>query len=273
MWSYVAPWKRGEMDVAEFIREASRQRVDGVELLDFFWKDRTAETESVRNALEETGLSVGVYSVSNDFVNSDPLARTGGVDIIKRGVDSALEFGARTVRVFAGDVKSGISFDEAMGWIIDGLSESAAYAQQNGVDLALENHGALAGRSDQVLTILNAVANPVLGANPDTGNFVLVHEASHLAVAALASRAKMVHFKDFKVVADDFQGNAYEAIDGLKFAGTAIGEGDVDLPDCLKVILESGFGGWLNIEYEANEDPLIGVARSISYTRTLLNQF
>ena len=62
------------------------------------------------------------------------------------------------------------------------------------------------GRSDQVETVLNAVASPALKANPDTGNFLLVHQPSHIAVAALAPRAAMCHFKDFKVAPDDYQG-------------------------------------------------------------------
>lgn len=270
MWSYVAAWRHGDMDIPGFVRECARLRVDGVELLDFFWKDRETETAGVVKALKETGLPVGVYSVSNNFVQPDAQARREQVEIIKRGVDSANEFGAKTVRVFAGDTKPGVTFEEALGWIIDGLTESATYAADQGVTLALENHGKLAGRSGQVITILDAVRNPALKANPDTGNFLLVHQSPHKAVAELAKHAGMVHFKDFQNVADNYSGFAYSAIDGLKFSGTAIGEGEVDLYDCLRYLNRAGFNGWLNIEYEAEEDPITGVARSVEYTRQLM---
>jgi len=271
MWSYVAAWKR-DMDIPGFIHEAKRLGVDGVELLDYFWEDRPAEIDAVDAALAETGLKVGIYSVSNNFVTPDAGERAAQVQVINAGVDSALHFGAKTVRVFAGNLRDNIKFDDALGWIIDGLSEAAGYAYERGVTLALENHGKLAGKSTQVETILRRVASPALKANPDTGNFLLVHEAPHDAIERLATRAAMVHFKDFREVPDNYDGFAYTSIDGLKFAGTAVGEGDVALAACVQSLREAGFDGWLNIEYEASEDPIAGVARSVENTFALLGR-
>lgn len=272
MWSYYAVWKRGEMDIPGFIQECKRLGVDGVELLDFFWKDRAAETPAVRAALAETGLSVGVYSVSNEFVNPNAEERAAQVAVIKAGVDSALEYGAKVVRVFGGNVREGVTYEQGLAWIIEGLSAAAEYAYANGITLALENHGLLAGKSAQVETILRAVASPALKANPDTGNFLLTHEASHDAVERLATRAAMVHFKDFQIMPDDYTGFAYTSIEGFKLAGTAIGEGEVSLEDCVRSLREAGFDGWLNIEYEGAEDPLTAVARSVAYTKQLLGR-
>jgi len=191
---------------------------------------------------------------------------------ITDGVDNAVHFGAKTVRVFAGDLRDTITFDDGLHWIVAGLTEAAAYALENGVTLALENHGKLAGRSAQVETILERVGSPALRANPDTGNFVLVHQKPEEAVAALASRAAMVHFKDFKQVPNDFTGFAYSSLEGVKFAGTAIGEGDVDVAACVAALRQGGFEGWLNIEYEGEEDPLTAVARSVEMTKRLLGK-
>ena len=271
MWSYVAATRRG-LDIPGFIREAKRLGVDGVELLDFFWKDRRAEQPAVEAALLETGLAVGVYSVSNNFAQEDAAQRAAQVKVIKDGVDSAVYFGADTVRVFAGDVRPGLTFEQVFHWIVVGLKEAAAYAFDQGVILALENHGTLAGRSGQVEDILNAVGSPGLKANPDTGNFLLVHQASHEAVARLADRAGMVHFKDFKAVPDDYTGFTYTSIDDVKFAGQAIGEGEVALGECLLSLKGAGFDGWLNIEYEAEEDPFTGVARSVENTQRLMQE-
>ena len=59
-------------------------------------------------ALAETGLPVGVYSVANNFVKPDAAERAASVQKITDGVDNALHFGAKTVRVFAGDITAGI---------------------------------------------------------------------------------------------------------------------------------------------------------------------
>lgn len=272
MWSYFHVWRRGEMDIPGFIRECHRLEVDGVELLDFFWKDRAAEMPAVEAALRETGLPVGVYSVGNNFALPDPAARAAEAKKITDGVDNAVHFGAKVVRVFAGNPQPGVGLSEAFDWIVSSFRDVVGYAEARGITLALENHGALAGRSDQVALILEAVGSPALKANPDTGNFLLVHQASHEAVADLAAQAAMVHFKDFRVVPDDYSGFAYQSVDGIKFAGTAIGEGDVDLADCLATLERAGFQGWLNIEYEAEEDPRTGVPRSVANTKQLLKE-
>ena len=63
MWSYVAPWKQGALDTPAFIRKAKSLGVDGVELLDFFFKNKedwAPETDEIRKALDETGLPVTV---------------------------------------------------------------------------------------------------------------------------------------------------------------------------------------------------------------------
>lgn len=270
MYSYHAACQRGQLDIPNFIQEAKRLGVQGVELLDLYWRDPAAELPEVRAALQDTGLAVGVYSVGNNFVQADEAARAAEVKKITSGVDYALQFGAKVVRVFAGNIEPDYTYEQCLLWIIAGLKEASEYAYGQGVTLALENHGKLAGRSEQVQTILNAVASPALKANPDTGNFLLVHQASHLAVAELATRAAMVHFKDFKLVPDNYAGAAYVGTEGLKFAGTAIGEGEVDLPDCVASLREAGFDGWLNIEYEGEEDPFSAVSRSVDYTRELL---
>ena len=272
MYSYNAAYQRGQLDIPNFIQEAKRLGVQGVELLDFFWRDPASELPDVRAALQNTGLPVGVYSVANNFVKGSEAARAGEVQKITSGVDYAVQFGAKVVRVFAGDITPDYTYEQCLLWIVAGLKEASEYAYGQGVTLALENHGRLAGRSEQVQTILNAVASPALKANPDTGNFLLVHQASHLEVAALATRAAMVHFKDFRVVPDNYTGFAYVGTEGLKFAGTAIGEGEVDLPDCVQSLREAGFDGWLNIEYEGEEDPFSAVSRSVDYTRQLLER-
>ncbi|HEX5322423.1 MAG TPA: TIM barrel protein, partial [Capsulimonadaceae bacterium] len=145
MWSYAAAVRKGEMDMPGFIRTVKEIGADGVELLDYFWKDRAADMPAVEAALAETGLPVAVYSVSNDFVNPDAGLRADQVQVLRAGVDSAVHFGAKVVRVFAGNVKEGISFEDSFDWIVGGLKKAAEYAESKGVVLALENHGKLAG--------------------------------------------------------------------------------------------------------------------------------
>ncbi|MBA4293981.1 hypothetical protein C0431_13550 [bacterium] len=273
MYSYVAAVKAGKLNLESFIHEAANLGAPGVELLDFFYTDWEAERKIALAALKATGLTCGVFSVANNFAKATPEERAEGVAIIKRGVDEALHFQTNTVRVFAGDVYSDSTFtqEQAFAWIVDGLAEAADYAHSQRVRLALENHGKLAGRGDQINDIIAQVraktGHSALGANPDTGNFLLVNQPGHEGVAEVAPNAYMCHFKDFIKE----PGGHYKGIDGTEFAGTIIGEGTVNLEASLQALKSANFSGWVNLEYEAELDPLVGVPTSYANAKKFLD--
>lgn len=286
MWSYFRTWKGGDFDIGDFIREAKRAGAEGVELLDFFYKGQGSnagamtseevapEREKALAALAETGLPCPIFSVAQNFAKEVPAEREVQVQKIRFGVNEAQRFGAKVVRVFAGDVHGDLTFDQARGWIIEGLAKASLYANEHGIKLALENHGTLAGRGEQVRKIIDEVrsmaGNDALGANPDTGNFLLVNQPSHEAIRHVADQAFMVHFKDFARAPEGHEGFAYEALNGDRFVGTAVGEGIVDLAACVGELQTGGFNGWLSVEYEGEEDPLTAVPRSIVNARKYL---
>jgi len=274
MWSYVRAFKDGRLDIPGFIHEAKRAGADGVELLDFFYRDVVADRLAAAQALKETGLPCPIFSISQNFAKPTEEERRAQLDKIKFGVDEAVLYGSDVVRVFAGDVTEGITFDQARAWIVEGLAEASKYAASKGKRLALENHGTLAGRGEQVRGLIEDVreraGNDALGANPDTGNFLIVNQQSHEAIAEVAKYAYMVHFKDFAPEPKGHTGFAYSTIDGRKVVGTAVGEGTVDLAKCIAELKKAGFKGWLSVEYEGEEDPLPAVRRSIENARKFM---
>lgn len=272
MYSYVGAVKDGRLDIVSFIHEAKRIGADGVELLDFFYKDIQSEREAAIAALEETSLVCGVFSVAQNFAKNVAADRKTEAAKVYFGVDEAEKYGAKVVRVFSGDIAEDTSFEDARQWIIEGLVDVANYANDKGIRLALENHGKLAGRSVQVRNIIDDVrdkcGHDALGANPDTGNFQLVGQLGHEAVEELASYAYMVHFKDFKQAGEDYDGHTYKALDGTEYYGTVIGEGEVDLGACVTALKAAGFDGWLNLEYEGEGDPMVDVEKSFRNTES-----
>jgi sugar phosphate isomerase/epimerase len=270
MWSFFPYFQQGKIDVMQFVEHAKKLEVDGVELLDFFWKNQSEEMPAVKARLEEMNLPVSAYAVSNNFVQSSPDARSAQVDVIKRGVDSALFLGTRKVRVFAGDLVEGITFDKAFNWIVGGLTAAARYAERHGVILALENHGRLAGKGEQIRTIIDEVGSEALRANVDTGNFLMLDQNPVDAVRQIAALTASVHLKDLKAVADDFEGPVHTSNGGKKFLATIIGEGDIDLNRVAMFLKGAGYKDYMTIEYEGDTDCAEGVAKSVAFTRQLI---
>lgn len=271
MWSVVAKVRAGQMNMAQFVDFAAGQHIEGVELLDYFWNDRKTELPKIKKQIADAGMVIAVYSIGNDFFQPDADARARQLDDLKRGVDIAGELGVNLMRVFSGSYREGYTLEDGMDWIIEGLTAGAEYARQHGVTLALENHGKMAGRSDQVKGIIETVGSPALRANLDTGNFLLVGQNPVDAARELADLIALVHLKDFGLAAPGETGHVYEGLDGKKYTGTVVNEGMVDLAEIVRILDHAGYTGWLSLEYEGNADPLtVGVPRSLEAARKLL---
>ena len=271
MWSVVSAVKAGRIDLMGFIDLAAAQGVAGVELLDFFWSDAERELPLVMERIAAAGLEVAVYSLGNNFIQPEAGARRQELADLRRGVDIALELGVDLLRVFSGNAREGVSQEQGVEWILEGLAAGAAYAESRGVTLALENHGRFAGRSDQVRDIIKQVGSPALRVNFDTGNFLLVGQDPVEAARELAEWVVLVHLKDIRFTDADESGFVFERPDGQLLTGSVVGEGLVDLAGVMAVLREAGYDGWLSLEYEGAEDPVVlGVPRSLAAARRLM---
>ena len=274
MWSVVSAVRGGKMDLAGFVEFASQQQengAQGVELLDYFWRDRAAELPKVKRQIADAGLAMAVYSIGNDFFQPDRSVWEKQLVDLRAGVDVANALETNILRVFSGNAKPGYTLDDGLSWIVDGLAAGAEYAQTHGVTMALENHGLMAGRSDQVRNIIESVNSPALRANLDTGNFLLVNQNPTDAARDLADLVALVHLKDFRRARPDETEHVYKGLDGVGFTGSVVGEGQVDLPKIVSILRGAGYAGWLSLEFEGAQDPItIGVPASLRAAQHLL---
>ncbi len=263
LWSMQKLLFGKKMTPVEAIEKIHEAGADAVELLDCFPMNFPA----VRAKIKSLGMEVSSFSVANDFF-CDPEVLEKEIALVKFGVDAAVYFGAKAVRVFIGWDNPKFTLEECMNQAIKTFKECAAYAESRGVALCLENHGKVAGKSAQVKEILDAVNSPSMLANTDTGNFLLVDEDSTEAVSNLAGKIGLVHFKDVAEVSEFMQ---FDSIAGKHFKGTIIGEGQVDLKAIVKLLQESGYDGYLSIEYEGLEEDVIGsMVKSVENTNKAL---
>lgn len=274
MWSVVSAVRAKRIDLPGFIEFAAQQQENGargVELLDYFWTDRDAEMDKVKRQLTDAGLELAVYSIGNDFFQPERAAWEKQLADLKTGIEVADQLNVRTLRVFSGNAKPGYAFEDGLAWIVEGLAAGAEFAAKYNVTMALENHGLMAGRSDQVRQVIDAVGSPSLRANIDTGNFLLVNQNPTDAARDLSALAALVHLKDFRRARPDETEHIYKALDGTAFTGAVVGQGEVDLPVVVKILSDAGYGGWLSLEYEGGDDPLaIGVPQSLQAAQALL---
>ena len=131
------------------------------------------------------------------------------------------------------------------------------------VPIAIHNHGpgALYDKADDVLEMVRD-RHPLLGACVDTGHYIRSDEDPVEVLEKLGERVFGVHFKDAKTIIDPDEiarlSNELPAgrVRQLEREGkifTILGEGELDVAGCLKVLRGLDYQGCLSLEYEENE--------------------
>lgn len=270
MYSLHSVVKKENWNAIDFCRFAETLNLDGVELLDFYWKNKEEELEEVIEYLKQSSLEVSCYDVSNDFVKETAEERKNEIQKVKDAVDTAKRLNTRCVRVFCGDLKQNMDYGIGKEWIISSLKECAKYAETQGVMLAIENHGLLAGKSEQVKEILAEVGSPNVKSTFDTGNFLLVEDNPLAAYQKLKNEIAHVHFKDFRLRNSGDTHTGFKGLGDKYWIGVIPGDGEVALEEVITSLKRDGVDTWLSLEYEGYDDAKVAVRDSVNRIRKLL---
>lgn len=111
-------------------------------------------------------------------------------------------------------------------------------AEQNSINLAIENHRGVSVGTENVLEIINHYGSPYSGTCPDFGNFTN-HQDRYRELAKLLPLACMVHAKSYRFTSDGE-------------------ETEIDYARCISLIKKAGFNGPITVEYEGDGDPMTG---------------
>jgi len=244
-YSYRDYLKDGRMSYEDFIEEAYNIGLDGVEMTLYWLPSRGPQYfRNLKRIALSRGLAISCAGISTNFCSPDPLERERMIKAVEEGVGIARELGAPVLRVFGGYVPEGYSEAQALQWTIEALSRCIAYAEENGVVIALENHGGITARADSVIRIIESVGSPWLRVNLDLGNY---KESTYEDIAKTVPYAVHIHGK------------------------ISVSENKkVDYEKVKRILGEKGYNGFISIEYEEKKDPKIGVRE---FAKNLLSLF
>ncbi len=257
-------FKTEKYPIEKVIANAASLGFEGVEVLHRQMTDETpAYVNGLKRAAFRNGLALPMLSIHQDFVDPDPAARQKDVEHTKHCLELAARLGCPVVRLNSGrwnTVKSfddlmklkgdepplpGHTDDEAFQWCIEAIEACLPTAEKEGVMLALENHWGLTTRPQNLLRIYNAVRSPWLGINLDTGNFP---GEPYAGIELLAPHAVIVQAKTY------YGGGEWYTL-------------DLDYARIASILGKAGFAGWVSLEMEGKEDPLVAVPKSYDVLR------
>ncbi len=241
------------MTLDDFIDLAAGMDLDAVELTAYYFPQTTPDyLAHLKGHCTRLGLDVSGTAVGNNFCVADADKLKEQIDSVKQWIEHSARLGAKTMRIFAGNVVKGDSEDKARQRCIAAIQEACDHAARHGVFLALENHGGITGTAEQVLALVRAVKHDWFGVNLDTGNF---HTADPYAdLAKLAPYAVTVQLKT-----------------EIHRAGMKKPE-DADLKRLIDILRQVEYRGYVALEYEAAEDARTAVPRHIDALKKLVRE-
>ncbi|MBQ9805262.1 MAG: sugar phosphate isomerase/epimerase [Clostridia bacterium] len=273
-YSYQQKIKTGEMTQLDVPRVASEMGIEGIDFTELkpnaepTLQDQLEYAKQIRAEVEKYGIEVVGYTVPANLYQGSPEADEAEVERLKGQVDVAVAMGAKVMRHDVckkerqedGTV---VSFAKMLPTIAANARKIADYAQSKGIKTCSENHGYVAQDSDRVEALYNAVDHENYGLLVDFGNFACVDEVCTKAVSRLAPYAIHVHAKDFRIYPHGrvTEEKGFSTRGCNKLVGCAIGEGDVNVAQCVAIMKRAGYDGFMTIEYEGNEDCMIGIEK------------
>ena len=275
-YSFAAILKSGEMDIAGVIRFAADLGACHMEISPGNFLVMNEETiEKIVRTARECAIDLSSYTIGANFVQPDAAAVKKEIERVKAEVEIAAKLGVTRMRHDCGwrpqEECSCANFEHDIEIFADACGQIADKAQSYGIVTSIENHGFYVQASERVQRVILKVGRDNFRTTLDVGNFLCVDEDPECAVMNNIPFASMIHFKDFHIrrsVTDP--AGFIKTLHGRYLRGAVTGDGDVDLKSICLHIRNSGYEGYLSIEYEGREECKFACTRAIKNVRELL---
>lgn len=266
-YSYSQLTSSGEYTEKGLIALAKEMGFDGIEFAEIHAPeggDKKEYAASLKAEAERVGIEIAAYCIGANLIYDTEKE----IERLKYEVDVCAALGAPIMRHDATggynseDKKKGKGFNNALPVIIEGYKAVTEYAKTKGIKTCIENHGFFAQDSERVCAIINGVNSDNFGALVDIGNFMCADEDPAKAVGNVAPYAFHVHAKDFHfkpgtgfIPSEGF----FMTRGGNYLRGAIIGHGAVPVVQCVRILKNSGYDGYITVEFEGMENAKTGV--------------
>jgi sugar phosphate isomerase/epimerase len=177
-------------------------------------------------------------------------------------VDIAARLGVKLMRHDAA-ISSDISiknYQTELPKLAEACRRIADYAKQYGITTSVENHGYFVQSSDRIQALIHATDRANFKTTLDVGNFMCADENPAAAVKKNLPFASMIHIKDFylRPSYNDPGEGWFRTAHGNYLRGAIIGNGDIDMKEVIRIVKQSGYDGYLSVEFEGIEECKLG---------------
>jgi sugar phosphate isomerase/epimerase len=234
----------------EILANAKRFGYDGIELR--FIRDQRDLTKTpelqdsnfsqTKRQLADANLAICCVDTSCALTTADNAA----LDLAQRHIELAAALDCPYVRIFGGELPDDLkAMRDGIQTAANNLRVLAEYAKPLGVRPLVETHDSFIG-SSRIIDLIRATDHENIGALWDVHHpFRIVGEPARLTYVCLREYIHHVHIKDSLPLPDK------------KYRYTLLGEGNIPVRECVTLLREGGYKGWLSLEWEKTWHPEI----------------
>ncbi|MCF7758243.1 sugar phosphate isomerase/epimerase [Paenibacillus xylanexedens] len=254
---------RKELTVPDAIRWIADQGGEHVEIvpMGFSLIDNPELIDEIKAVAKEVGIDISNYAIGANFaVQEDAEALEQEIQNVMRHVDVAAALGVKLMRhdvAFRPATEGTVAqFEIDLPVLVKACQRIADYAADFGITTSVENHGYYVQSSERIQRLLHETARSNFKTTLDVGNFLCVDENPVSAVKNNIPYASIVHAKDFywrPSYRNPGEG-WFQTSHGNYLRGAIVGQGDIDMPEVFRVLKQSGYDGYISVEFEGMED-------------------
>jgi sugar phosphate isomerase/epimerase len=247
----------------------------GVELNDPYWYDYTPA--QLRRLTADAGLAIVAYTAFIDLA-VPPNERRLALDRFSAMSERTAEMGSSRIYVIPVVVKSDFSLDKQRGWLIENLKKASERARDMGLTIISENIDypparPLMGRGSDCREICAQVGSPAFRLTYDSAASVFVGDDPLRTLQDMSAYLAHVHVKNLRPVSPDENPDRFrDAENGKRYTGATLDSGIIPIPAIIRELRRRGYTGYLQIEYQGEEDPRVALRHNVQYLRTLLQE-
>ncbi len=201
--------------------------------------------ERIRRLAQAHGLEICALagSIGSGFTADRETDRQAALDQAFLEIDLGADLGAPAVRIAPGE---GEALEPVMARALPWLRRAAAYAEQKGLRLVMENHsGSITRNPGHAAALCRAVGSPALGVTYDPGNLFGTLVDYKAGLDTMREIVFHVHLKDGIPHYFGHDGFAPQRLNCTLF-----GEGELDIPWIMERLEAIGYGGCVSVEFE-----------------------
>ena len=251
-FSFASQFWTKQLDPLDFAAKSKELGISGLDYCSMFFADKAKDTAYL-NDLKKRAADNGSYNlrimIDGEGVLGDlnDSVRLKAVENHYKWLDAAATLGCPMIRV---NVEGDGDKDAVAKAAVDSLGRLIEYGRKQNIDVIVENHVGISCNAGWLAGVMKQVNSPHCGTLADFGNFCINRtkpETNDIAgymktkcldeydrykgITELMPYAKGVHAKShlFNAAGDDIETDYYRMF---------------------KIIKDSGFKGWVSVEYE-----------------------